>query len=61
NHSILGYIGSASTGCDSTLLYRFYASSSGNHFYTPSTSERDYAVTIGYKYESIAGYVWKQP
>lgn len=61
NHSTLGYIGSASTGCDSTPLYRLYASSSGNHFYTPSTSERDYAVTIGYKYESIAGYVWKQP
>ncbi|MEZ4222945.1 MAG: MopE-related protein [Polyangiaceae bacterium] len=57
----MGFIGTASTGCQSTPLYRLYHSGVGDHFYTTTTSERDYAVSIGYKYESIAGYVWTAP
>ena len=56
----MGYIGTAAS-CGSTPLYRLFSSSSSNHFYAVTTGERDYAVSIGYKYESIAGYVWKEP
>jgi hypothetical protein len=40
-----------------TPLYRLWLSN-GDHFYTTSASERDSAVSLGYLYESVAGYVW---
>lgn len=48
--------------CGSTALYRLYSGTAGNHFYTTSATERDRAVSeYGYRYESVAGYVWKAP
>ncbi|MEZ4450950.1 MAG: hypothetical protein R3B09_15825 [Nannocystaceae bacterium] len=58
---ILGHIANEKI-CGSTELYRLYSSGSGDHFYTVSASERDNAVSMyGYKYESVAGYVWLGP
>jgi hypothetical protein len=54
----LGYIGKSAT-CGAVPLYRL--SMSGDHFYTTSSSERQKAISGGYKDEGIAGYVWKAP
>ncbi len=52
----LGWV-AGSELCGSTPLYRL--SAEGNHFYTPSATERDSAVsTYGYTYEGIEGYVF---
>lgn len=46
--------------CGAVPLFRLYGNS--DHFYTTSEAERDNAVAMyGYKYESIAGYVWPGP
>lgn len=58
SEGVLGYVAAGET-CGATALYRLYSSSAGNHFYTTSAAERDNAVaSFGYRYESIAGYVW---
>ncbi|MEZ4220681.1 MAG: hypothetical protein R3B13_07100 [Polyangiaceae bacterium] len=57
----LGYIGSMSTPCQSVPLYRVYHSGTGNHFYTTSTAERDYTLTLGYVSQGVAGHVWLTP
>ncbi len=43
----------------STPLYRLYNKYSGDHFYTTSYNEKDFAISkAGYSYEGIAGYVF---
>jgi hypothetical protein len=51
----IGYIGTSSF-CGATPLYRLVTA--GDHFYTVSDAERDAAVSGGWLYEGIAGYVW---
>lgn len=58
SEGVLGYIAESAT-CGARPLYRLYRS--GSHFYTTSAGERDNAVTSGWTYESIAGYVWSSP
>jgi len=54
----LGYIARTPT-CGAVPLYRLYSSATGDHFYTPSASERDAAISsFGYILESTAGYVF---
>ena len=55
----LGYIAKSAV-CGAIPLYRL-SLSNGDHFYTISSSERQSAISGGYKDEGIAGYVWKQP
>lgn len=56
SEGILGHL-APSAICGATALYRLYRD--GSHFYTTSAGERDNAVTnLGWRYESIAGYVW---
>lgn len=55
SEGVLGYV-SATPTCDAKPLYRL--ATTGNHFYTTSAAERDYAVSIGYVAEGIAAYVW---
>jgi hypothetical protein len=59
NESILGYIASSAGTCGSVPLYRLVFGS--DHFYTPSASERDSAIGLGYRLEGNAGYVWTSP
>jgi hypothetical protein len=47
--------------CGAVPLHRLYNPGAGANFYTVSDSEKDYAVTIGYQYEFVAGYVWLAP
>jgi hypothetical protein len=57
--SMLGYVANQAD-FGAVPLYRLYKAQTGDHFYTTSSAERDSAVaSSGYKYESIAGYVWK--
>ncbi|MCB9704784.1 MAG: hypothetical protein H6711_23115 [Myxococcales bacterium] len=59
SEGILGHIASDGV-CGATELYRLYSGGKGEHFYTISASERDNAVAMyGYKYEAVAGWVWK--
>lgn len=58
SEGVLGFIAQAET-CGSRALFRLYRD--GSHFYTTSAGERDNAVTNGWLYESIAGYVWSAP
>ena len=46
--------------CGAVALHRL-RHASGDHFYTVSDAERDYAVTLGYAYVGIAAYVWLAP
>lgn len=39
-------------------MYRLYNPNSSEHFYTESTKERDYLVTVGWQYEGVA---WTAP
>ena len=39
-------------------MYRFYNPNSGEHFYTADASERDYIVSVGWKYENVG---WNSP
>lgn len=56
---VLGQIGTDPI-CGSIPLFRLYGNS--DHFYTTSEVEKNNAVSMyGYKFESIAGYVWPGP
>ena len=56
---IVGWV-AGSERCGAVPLYRLYNGST--HFYTLSAGERDNAVaTYGYRYESVAAYVWVGP
>ncbi len=55
DEGVLGYVAATPT-CDARPLHRL--ARSNDHFYTTSTAERDYAVTLGYVSEGIAAYVW---
>ena len=46
--------------CGAIALFRL-RSADGDHFYTTSAGERDYAVSIGYVFVGITGYVWIAP
>jgi len=56
NEGAMGYIATGPLP-GSTPLYRL-AHPNGDHFYTTTTSERDYAVSVGYLDEGAAGYIW---
>lgn len=57
--TMLGATAHAATG--DTALYRLYSSRAGDHFYTTSAAERDYAVShFGYANEGMTGYVGTQ-
>ncbi len=58
SEGVLGYI-AESESCGARPLFRLYRD--GSHFYTTSAGERDNAVSSGWLYESIAGYVWSAP
>ena len=51
----IGFIGT-SAFCGAIPLHRLVGS--GDHFYTTSAAERDAAVSGGWVYEGVAGYVW---
>jgi len=54
----LGYAASSAT-CGAVPLYRLYSDVSGDHLYTPSTADRDAAISsFGYRLEGIAAYVF---
>ena len=58
NEGALGWI-SPDERCAGIPLYRLYHSGNSAHFYTTSAAERDNAVnTLGWTYETIAGWVW---
>ncbi|MFO0632446.1 MAG: MopE-related protein [Nannocystaceae bacterium] len=58
NEGVMGYIGTAQLP-GSTALYRSYDGTSGDHFFTTSQAEHDYAVdTLGFVDEGTVGYVW---
>ena len=59
-NTVEGALGWLATGptCGATALYRLYKSANNDHFYTTDPSERDSAVSTGYVFESIVGYVW---
>jgi len=57
--STLGYI-AKSASCGAVPLYRL-SKSNGDHFYVTSSTERQSAISGGYKDEGTAGYVWKAP
>ena len=64
NAALVGVIGYVANGpiCGATELYRLYNGGNGAHFYTTSAAERDNAVSMfGFKYESVAGYIWAGP
>jgi len=55
---VMGYVANGPV-CGAKELYRLYNGGAGAHFYTTSAAERDNAVSMfGFKYESVAGYVW---
>lgn len=55
---VVGYVASSAV-CGATPLFRLYSGAESNHFYTVSPTERDTATTeLGYRYESIVGYVF---
>jgi hypothetical protein len=51
----MGQIG-ASPLAGTTALHRLVKGN--DHFYTTSAAERDYAISVGYASEGVAGYVW---
>jgi len=54
----LGFIRTGPGVAGTTALYRLYSGAFGDHLYTTSAPERDYALSVGYTYEGVAGYVW---
>ena len=42
-------------------LVRLYNPISNDHFYTTDVDEKNKAITIGYQFENITGYVWRTP
>ena len=42
-------------------LFRLYYAPTDDHFYTTDVAERNKAIASGYKFEKIAGYVWRTP
>jgi hypothetical protein len=60
NEGSFGYIGVTQIE-GSTPLYRLFHSQPNDHFYTADAAERDYAKTLGYKDEGVAGYVFTAP
>ena len=42
-------------------LFRLYKESNGEHFYTTDDGERLTAMSDGYHYEGVAGYVYPSP
>ncbi|MCA9660555.1 MAG: hypothetical protein KC486_19595 [Myxococcales bacterium] len=64
NAQLVGVMGYVANGplCGATELYRLYNSNNGAHFYTTSAGERDNAVAMyGFKYESVAAFVFTGP
>ncbi|MEZ4380096.1 MAG: hypothetical protein R3A79_02020 [Nannocystaceae bacterium] len=64
NAQLVGVMGYVANGplCGATELYRLYNGNNGAHFYTTSAAERDNAVSMyGFKYESVAGFVFTGP
>lgn len=57
----MGFIATSEVVCDAVPLYRLYNYEPNNHFYTTSAAERDNAVSNGWTFERIAGYVWSSP
>lgn len=55
NEGVLGWL-SPDTRCGARPLFRL--AGDGDHFYTVDAAERDYAVSLGFVSEGIAGYVW---
>ena len=51
----MGYVEDGPTN-GAVPLYRLVKGS--DHFYTQGAGERDYAVSLGYASEGIAGYVY---
>lgn len=52
----MGYIRTGAGTAGTTALYRLY--NGNDHLFTTSLAERNAALTIGYIYEGVAGYVW---
>ncbi len=52
----IGYIGSREL-CGAVPLYRMVIV--GNHFYTTSWDEVEFAESLGFTHEFVAGYVWR--
>lgn len=52
---VLGWVAMGPV-CGARALYRL--STRDNHFYTVDATERDFAVSIGYRDEGVAAYVW---
>lgn len=53
----MGYIRKSSTP-GTTALHRLATAGTADHLYTTSVAERNFAMTLGYNYEGVAGYVW---
>ncbi len=51
-HRVLSSVASGTTNHIS--LHRLYSPSTGDHFYTTSDTERDFAISIGYTFENVA-------
>lgn len=56
----IGFIATSDI-CGTVPLYRLVNGTLQDHFYTTSVAERDSAVSTGWTYEAIAGYVWTSP
>lgn len=52
--SVSSAAGDGTTGVFTSPVYRLNAASTGDHFYTASAAEKDFAATQGYKVEGIA-------
>jgi len=58
NEGAMGYIGTAQLP-GSTALYRSLSPANGDHFFTNSLDEHNYAVgTLGFIDEGVVGWVW---
>lgn len=60
NEGPIGYVAQAAT-CGAVPLYRLASTSTADHLYTTSASERQTALGSGYLDEGITGYVWNAP
>ena len=54
----VGYVATSGNVCGAAAIHRLYSGGAGDHFYTTSADESDFAQTVGYVYEFIAGYGW---
>lgn len=60
NEGVLGHIATVQVA-GTTPLHRLYQSSNNDHLYTTSHSEFFFALSLGYTYEGISGYVYPKP